>query len=98
MHLLNVSLFIDNNCYISQSTLASATLSDEVMDLKKLVLSHPVTLKLEEAEMPPITQLCHYRLAAEESDKAAILYTLLKLHLVKGKCIIFVNSVDKCYK
>jgi ATP-dependent RNA helicase DDX56/DBP9 len=48
--------------------------------------------------LPPITQLSHYQLPAEENDKAAILFTLFKLHLIKGKSIIFVNSVDKCYK
>ncbi|CRK92134.1 CLUMA_CG005749, isoform A [Clunio marinus] len=81
-----------------QSILASATLSDEVMDLKKIVLHNPVVLKLEEPELPPITQLSHYHLPAEENDKAAILYTLFKLHLIKGKSIIFVNTVDKGYK
>lgn len=81
-----------------QSILASATLSDEVMDLKKIILHNPVTLKLEEPEIPPITQLSHYHLPAEENDKASILYTLFKLHLIKGKSIIFVNSVNKGYK
>lgn len=103
-----VSIFFIRHVYLEpllpllsfgqQSVLASATLSDEVMDLKKIVLHNPITLKLEEPELPPITQLSHYHLPAEENDKAAILYTLLKLHLIKGKSIIFVNSVDKCYK
>jgi ATP-dependent RNA helicase DDX56/DBP9 len=78
--------------------LASATLSDEVMDLKKIMLHNSVTLKLEEPELPPITQLAHYYILAEEEEKAAILFTLFKLFLIKGKCIIFVNSVNKCYK
>ncbi|KAG5672502.1 hypothetical protein PVAND_002626 [Polypedilum vanderplanki] len=81
-----------------QSVLASATLSDEVMDLKKVMLQNSVTLKLEEPELPPITQLAHYYILAEEEEKAAILFTLFKLFLIKGKCIIFVNSVNKCYK
>ncbi|KAL7032051.1 hypothetical protein ACKWTF_007204 [Chironomus riparius] len=81
-----------------QSALVSATLSDEVMDLKKIVLHNAVTLKLEEPELPPITQLTHYHILAEEQEKAAILFTLFKLFLIKGKCIIFVNKVDKCYK
>lgn len=68
------------------------------MDLKKIVLHNPVTLKLEEPELPPITQLTHYQIAAEESDKAAIVYTLFKLQLIRGKSIIFVNTVDKCYR
>ncbi|XP_044737498.1 probable ATP-dependent RNA helicase DDX56 [Chrysoperla carnea] len=83
---------------IYQAILASATLSEDVLSLKKLVLHNPVTLKLEEPDLAPTTQLSHYHLAAEESDKAAILYSLLKLHLIRGKTIIFVNTVDRCYK
>lgn len=81
-----------------QSILASATLSDEVMELKKIVLHNAIVLKLEEPELPPITQLTHYHIPSEEKEKAAILFTLFKLHLIKGKSLIFVNSVDKCYK
>ncbi|XP_049839187.1 probable ATP-dependent RNA helicase DDX56 isoform X2 [Schistocerca gregaria] len=83
---------------IYQATLASATLSEDVLSLKKLVLHNAVTLKLEESELAPATQLSHYHLAAEEEDKAAILYALLKLHLIRGKTVIFVNSVDRCYR
>lgn len=83
---------------IYQAILASATLSEDVKSLKSLVLHNPVILKLEEPDLAPATQLTHYHLYAEEMDKAAILYSLLKLHLVRGKTIIFVNTVDKCYK
>lgn len=83
---------------IYQSVLASATLSDDVLSLKKLALKNPVTLKLEEPEVAPTSQLQHYHLSAEEDDKAAILYALLKLNLVRGKSIIFVRTVDRCYK
>lgn len=83
---------------IYQAILASATLSEDVTTLKRLVLHNPVVLKLEEPELAPSTQLTHYRILAEETDKAAILYSLLKLELIRGKCIIFVNTVDRCYK
>ncbi|KAI4489868.1 hypothetical protein M0804_004050 [Polistes exclamans] len=83
---------------IYQATLASATLSEDVLVLKKLVLHDPAILKLEEPPLAPPTQLAHYSLAAEEDDKAAILYALLKLHLIRGKTIIFVHTVDRCYK
>ncbi|KYN28152.1 putative ATP-dependent RNA helicase DDX56, partial [Trachymyrmex cornetzi] len=81
-----------------QAVLASATLSEDVQSLKKLILHNPAILKLEEPPLAPPTQLAHYTLAAEENDKAAILYALLKLHLIRGKCIIFVHTVDRCYK
>lgn len=83
---------------IYQAVLASATLSDDIAKLKKLVLHNPVILKLEEPELAPSTQLSHYHISAGENDKAAILYALNKLHLIRGKSIIFVNTVDKCYK
>ncbi|XP_043601284.1 probable ATP-dependent RNA helicase DDX56 isoform X2 [Bombus pyrosoma] len=83
---------------VYQAALASATLSEDVVTLKKLVLRSPAVLKLEEPPLAPLSQLSHYSLAAEENDKAAILYALLKLHLVRGKTIIFVNTVDRCYK
>ncbi|KAI4458140.1 rna helicase [Holotrichia oblita] len=83
---------------IYQAILASATLSEDVKNLKSLVLHNPVTLKLNEPDLAPSSQLTHYHLNAEEMDKASILYALLKLHLIRGKSIIFVNTVDKCYK
>lgn len=83
---------------IYQAILASATLSEDVTTLKRLVLHNPVILKLEEPELAPVSQLTHYRILAEEDDKAAILYSLIKLELIRGKSIIFVNTVDRCYK
>ncbi|KAG5318568.1 DDX56 helicase, partial [Acromyrmex heyeri] len=83
---------------VYQAVLASATLSEDVQSLKKLILHNPAILKLEEPPLAPPTQLAHYTLAAEENDKAAILYALLKLHLIRGKSIIFVHTVDRCYK
>lgn len=78
--------------------MASATLSEDVTTLKRLVLHNPVILKLEEPDLAPASQLAHYRILAEEDDKAAILYSLLKLELIRGKSIIFVNTVDRCFK
>ncbi|EDW56382.1 GM22625 [Drosophila sechellia] len=66
--------------------------------MKGLCLKNPVTLKLEEPELVPQDQLTHQRILAEENDKPAILYALLKLRLIRGKSIIFVNSIDRCYK
>lgn len=81
-----------------QAVLASATLSEDVLELKKLLLRNAVILKLQEPDLAPLSQLSHYKLNAEEEDKAVILYCCFKLKLVKGKTIVFVNSVDKCYK
>lgn len=34
----------------------------------------------------------------EEQDKFTLVYALMKLHLLRGKSIIFVNEVNRCYK
>ena len=33
-----------------------------------------------------------------EVDKFLLTYVILKLRLIKGKCILFVNDVDRCYR
>jgi len=81
-----------------QAILTSATLSEDVSKLKKLVLHNPVSLKLEEASLPDAAQLTQYKILLEEEDKFVLIYALFKLKLIQGKTIIFVNSVDKCYQ
>ena len=76
----------------------SATLNEDVKLLKKLFLHNPVTLKLQESILPSSMQLIQYQLHCEEEDKFVLIYTLFKLKLISGKTILFVNSVDKCYR
>lgn len=76
---------------VYQAILASATLSEDVITLKKLILHNPAILKLEEPPLAPPSQLAHYTLSAEENDKAAILYALLKLHLIRWVSILTLN-------
>ncbi|KAE8619005.1 hypothetical protein XENTR_v10009565 [Xenopus tropicalis] len=83
---------------IFQSFLMSATFSEDVQALKELVLHNPVTLKLEESQLPDSSQLTQYHIQCEEEDKFLLLYTLLKLSLIRGKTIIFVNEVDRSYR
>ncbi|XP_064602237.1 probable ATP-dependent RNA helicase DDX56 [Liolophura sinensis] len=83
---------------IYQAFLMSATLSEDVKALKKLVLHNAVILKLEESQLPEATQLTQYHIKCEDDDKFALIYTLLKLRLIRGKSIIFVNSVNKSYR
>ncbi|KAI1299324.1 putative ATP-dependent RNA helicase DDX56 [Halotydeus destructor] len=84
-----------NGC---QSFLVSATLNPEVGLLKKLILTNPVTLKLEEADLPESDRLTQYHVNVEEEDKFVVLSALFKLKLIRGRTIIFVKSVDRCYK
>ncbi|XP_072005153.1 probable ATP-dependent RNA helicase DDX56 [Engystomops pustulosus] len=83
---------------IYQSYLMSATFNEEVKALKELVLHNPVILKLEESQLPDSSQLLQYHIRCEEEDKFLLLYTLLKLSLIRGKTIIFVNEVERSYR
>jgi len=79
-----------------QAMLVSATLSEEVEQLKGLMLHKPVVLKLEE---PRVTgKLSQFYLVCHKSDKYLILYTLLKLQLVQGKILMFVKSIESAYR
>jgi len=83
---------------IYQAFLMSATLSDDVRSIKRLMLHNPVIVKLEETSLPDTTQLTQYHIKCEDEDKFLLLYTLVKLNLIRGKSLVFVNSVDRCYK
>jgi len=83
---------------IYQAVLTSATLTEDVSRLKKLVLNNPVILKLSEPQLPDSTQLTQYVIKLEEEDKFVLLYSLFKLELIRGKSLVFVSTVDRCYK
>ncbi|MEQ2292800.1 putative ATP-dependent RNA helicase ddx56, partial [Ameca splendens] len=83
---------------IYQSFLMSATFNEDVQALKELLLHNPVTLKLQGSQLPDSTQLQQYTIKCEEEDKFLLIYTLLKLHLVQGKTLLFVGEVDRSYR
>ncbi|XP_029198920.1 probable ATP-dependent RNA helicase DDX56 [Acropora muricata] len=83
---------------IYQAFLMSATFSEDVSTLKKLVLHNPVILKLQESQLPSDDKLTQYFIKCEVGDKFLLIYTLLKLKLVQGKTILFVNGINKCYR
>jgi len=79
-----------------QAMLFSATLSEEVQQLKGLMLHKPVVLKLEE---PRVTgKLSQFYFVCHKTDKYLILYTLLKLQLISGKTLIFVKNIESAYR
>ncbi|KAF9232593.1 P-loop containing nucleoside triphosphate hydrolase protein [Melanogaster broomeanus] len=82
---------------VYQSFLMSATMTDDVETLKGLALRNPAILKLEEDE-DEAALLTQYSVRCSEVDKFLLTYVILKLHLIKGKCILFVNDVDRCYR
>jgi ATP-dependent RNA helicase DDX56/DBP9 len=81
---------------VCQTFLMSATLSPELASLKQVILHKPAILKLEEGETDG--QLAQFFVGIGPDDKELLLYALLKLKLVTGKIIFFVNDVDRCYR
>jgi ATP-dependent RNA helicase DDX56/DBP9 len=80
------------------SLLMSASLTPEVDQLKQLLLRNAVTLKLEDPvdEQENLKQFT-IELSSQE-DKFLLTYVILKLGLLKGKLLIFVNEVDRAYR
>ncbi|EON98115.1 putative atp-dependent rna helicase dbp9 protein [Phaeoacremonium minimum UCRPA7] len=80
-----------------QKILMSATLTAEVDDLKGLFCRDPMLLDLEEkdAEGEGVSQ---YVVKCAEDEKFLLAYVIFKLQLIKGKCIIFVSDIDRCYR
>ncbi|PIK58672.1 putative ATP-dependent RNA helicase DDX56 [Apostichopus japonicus] len=83
---------------IYQAMLMSATLTDEVLDIKQLVLHNAITLKLKESQLPESDQLSQYYVKCRDEDKFLLLYCMFKLNLIRGKTIIFVTDVDRCFR
>lgn len=80
-----------------QTFLMSATLTTEVDTLKGLFCRDPVILELQESasEEGGITQ---YAVKCAEDEKFLLAYVIFKLKLIKGKCIIFVGDIGRCYR
>ncbi|KAE8226056.1 hypothetical protein CF319_g1294 [Tilletia indica] len=87
-----------------QSFLMSATMTKDVSVLKGLVMRKPVVLNLPDnqpvqgsntAVANPLSQFFVY---LSEVDKFLLLYVILKLRLIRGKAIIFVNDTERCYR
>ena len=62
------------------------------------MLHNPVVLKLEESDLPESTRLAQYHVRCSVEDKYLLICTLLKLKLIRGKSLLFVNDIDHCYK
>lgn len=80
---------------IYQGFLMSATLSTEVTELKKIILHTPAVLELEDQEKSALRQ---FYVECPMNDKFLLIYVLLKLKLVTGKTMIFVNDIDNCFR
>jgi ATP-dependent RNA helicase DDX56/DBP9 len=83
---------------ICQGFLASATLGAAVESLKKLILHTPVVLKLEEEKDKRLLLQQYIVKNSHWNEKFLQLYVLLKLKVISGKTIVFVNSIEGCYR
>ena len=86
---------------IYQGFLMSATLSPELDSLKKIVLHSPVILKLEQDD--PRARKSHgelkqFYISLPRRDKNLVIYVFLKMGLLRGKGLFFVNSTDGGYR
>ncbi|KAI1451127.1 DEAD-domain-containing protein [Annulohypoxylon stygium] len=80
-----------------QTTLMSATLSPEIDALKGLFCRNPTIIDLEEPEEDG-GGVSQYIVKCGEDEKFLLIYCMVKLELIKGKAIIFVSDVDRCYR
>jgi len=83
-----------------QSFLMSATLAttEDLDQLKHLVLHNPAILKLEEAEQREEERLKQFFVNCPADDKLLILVVLLRLRVLRGKVLFFVQDIDNCYR
>uniref|UniRef100_A0A0X3P0Y2 RNA helicase n=1 Tax=Schistocephalus solidus TaxID=70667 RepID=A0A0X3P0Y2_SCHSO len=83
-----------------QVILMSATLDETTKELRRSIHTGEwVRVELaEENFLPSNSRLTQYMISAEESSKYAILIAMIRLKLIRGKTMIFTNSIDRCYK
>ncbi|KAL7271276.1 ATP-dependent DNA/RNA helicase [Rhizina undulata] len=81
-----------------QTFLMSATLTAEVETLKALFCRNPAILKLEEDIEEDGEGVSQFVVKCGEDEKFLLIYVIFKLKLIKGKCIIFVGDIDRCYR
>ncbi|CAN1342949.1 DEAD-box ATP-dependent RNA helicase 16 [Linum perenne] len=85
-----------------QCLLMSATSSDDVDKLKKLILHNPYILTLPEVDgvkdeiIPKNVQ--QFWISSSDRDKLVHILALLKLDLVQKKVLIFTNSIDMSFR
>ncbi|KAL8774281.1 MAG: hypothetical protein Q9209_001032 [Squamulea sp. 1 TL-2023] len=92
--LRNVSSFIPKG---TQTILISATLTTDIDTLKDLCCRNPVLVELDSQDKRDGT-VTQYIVKCAEDEKFLLVFIIFKLKLVKGKCIIFVADIDRCYR
>ncbi|KAG7193758.1 ATP-dependent DNA/RNA helicase [Scheffersomyces spartinae] len=79
-----------------QTFLMSATVNDDLQELKEKYCSKPAIVKLnDDVSQSKLTQ---YYTKTTEFDKFLLCYVIFKLNLIKGKALVFVNDIDRGYR
>ena len=81
-----------------QTFLMSATLRADLDTLKGLFCRHPVVLELDDEEKDAGNTVTQYVVKCAEDEKFLLLFAIFKLQLIKGKTIVFVGDIDRCYR
>lgn len=55
-------------------------------------------LRLEEAEDTSESKLTQHSIQCSEEDKFLMAYFMVKMNLIGGKGIFFVNDIERCFK
>lgn len=83
----------------AQKLFFSATLDDDVAALSGLFLADPVTVRLGMADLgAQALAVQHYVEVAGAREKFLLLFGLIKLQLIRGYTVIFVNTVHHAYR
>lgn len=82
-----------------QTFLMSATLNEDIQNLKTKFCRSPAILKLNDDEISKgQSRLVQYYVKVSEFDKFLLCYVIFKLALIKGKTLVFVNNIDRGYR
>ncbi|KAL8928779.1 MAG: hypothetical protein Q9208_001557 [Pyrenodesmia sp. 3 TL-2023] len=92
--LQNVAKSIPNGV---QTMLISATLTTEVDTIRSLYCQDPAIINLED-EVENRDSVTQYVVKCAEDEKFLLSFVIFKLKLIKGKCLIFVADIDRCYR
>lgn len=82
-----------------QTFLMSATLNDDIQNLKQQFCRFPAILKFNDDEISrDQKKLAQYYVKTTEFDKFLLCYVIFKLALIRGKTLVFVNNIDRGYR
>lgn len=102
-HTKNAQTALERIPRTAQAMLLSATLETEGMEsFKKIVLRRPLTIKVtaeDDMKDGDLTGAMHYvaRLKSHR-DRFLVAYAMLRLNVISGKVLIFVNHINAAFR